>query len=334
MKNLLNIFFCVIIICIATITSTEIEKGNDHAKTFLGFMTKYNKKYSSQRELGYRFKVFKDNMKRAEELQKADLGTAKYGVTKFADLTVQEFRDTYLGLDKKYVDGKKSSPLAEIPDVKLPKNFDWREHGAVTPVKNQGSCGSCWTFSVTGNIEGQYAIKYQNLSSFSEQEIVDCDKTDGGCSGGWPSLAYQALDDIGGLVLESDYPYTGVDGSCTFDKSNVVVQVNGSVSLPVDETAIAKWMYANGPVSICLNANDMQLYQGGISHPSSCDKYYIDHAVLLTGFGVKKVNKKKTPYWIIKNSWGTNWGEEGYYRVFRGNGTCGLDLVVSSAIIV
>merc|ERR1719239_683277 len=170
---------------------------------------------------------------------------------------------------------------------------------AVTPVKNQGACGSCWAFSVTGNVEGQQAIKNGELLSLSEQELVDCDKRD--------------------------------------NRSKVAVRVSGGVEISQNETQMAQWLFKNGPISVGLNANAMQFYKGGVSHPWKflCSADGIDHGVLIVGFGEHEypLFHKKMPYWIIKNSWGEGWGEQGYYRLYRGDGTCGINMMTSSAVV-
>jgi len=203
--------------------------------------------------------------------------------------------------------------------VELPESFDWREHGAVTDVKNQGMCGSCWAFSVTGNVEGQQAITNGKLVSLSEQELVDCDKLDGGCGGGFMENAYKTLMDIGGLETEAEYGYDGEDEACKFNRSKVAVRVSGGVEISEDEEEMAKWLLENGPISIALNAFAMQFYMGGVSHPFSflCSPSGLDHGVLIVGFGVHttRFTHRRQPFWIIKNSWGPSWGEGGFIRL-------------------
>lgn len=160
---------------------------------FRRFVRTHKKIYSSIREFKQRFKVFQRNLKYIRFLNENERGTAKYGVTKFADLTRKEFAHGYLGYRADLGNGNEIPlPQAKIPvDVELPMAFDWRDKGAVSGVKDQGMCGSCWAFSVTGNVEGQYAIKYGKLLEFSEQELVDCDKSDQGCNGGLMDNAYR-----------------------------------------------------------------------------------------------------------------------------------------------
>ncbi|XP_064602500.1 cathepsin L-like [Liolophura sinensis] len=305
--------------------------GHDlcHMGMFKEFQMKHGKFYDSPQEEDQRYKIFCANVKKAAEYQAQDQGTARYGVTQFSDLTEEEFK------------AYRSKPwdLTPMADMKMaaplqgsfPKSFDWRDHGAVTPVKNQGACGSCWAFSVTGNVEGMWHNKKGNLISLSEQELVDCDKVDQGCEGGLPANAYKQIIKLGGLETETKYKYTGHDGSCHFSKSLAKVYINSSIAISSDENQMAAWLSQNGPISIGINAFAMQFYMGGISHPWKflCNPSKLDHGVLIVGYG-QKGNK---PYWIIKNSWGPHWGEKGYYYVYRGAGVCGLNTACTSAIV-
>ncbi|XP_033218564.1 uncharacterized protein LOC117173989 [Belonocnema kinseyi] len=305
---------------------------------FRNFVQEFRKVYPNDEEKQKRLGIFRENLKKIEELRRYEEGTGEYGVTNFADLTTEEFRSNYLGLRPELKsENEIPFPMAEIPDVSLPTEFDWRKKNAVTGVKDQGSCGSCWAFSVTGNIEGQYAIKHGELLSFSEQELVDCDKLDEGCNGGLPDSAYRAIEKLGGLETESDYPYDAEDDTCHFSKSKIKVKVLSAVNITSNETEMAQWLVQNGPISIGINANAMQFYIGGISHPPKflCDPKNLDHGVLIVGFGVHTypIFKKTLPFWIVKNSWGRRWGERGYYRVYRGGSTCGVNQMASSAIV-
>ncbi|CAG9565192.1 unnamed protein product [Danaus chrysippus] len=308
-------------------------------RLFSDFLTTYMPDYiENKSEMVKRYNIFKDNVKRIHELNIHERGTATYGVTRYSDLTYDEFVSKYMGL-KPNMRNENLIPMrkADIPEVALPENFDWREYEAVTEVKDQGSCGSCWAFSVTGNIEGQYKVQTGELVSLSEQELVDCDKLDDGCNGGLPDNAYRAIEQLGGLELESDYPYEGENDKCVFNKTMSKVQISGAVNISSNETDMAKWLIQNGPISIGINANAMQFYMGGISHPWKvlCNPTNLDHGVLIVGYGVKNypLFHKRLPYWIVKNSWGKSWGEQGYYRVYRGDGTCGVNQMASSAVI-
>jgi len=321
--------------------SKEELKKLQSLGAFHDFMSFHNKSYGTKEEYKYRYGIFKQNMKKVQFLQESELGTAVYGPTVTADLTEMEFKKNFLGMKTKWSklsdDPDIHWPAAEIPDVDLPKEFDWREAGAVTEVKNQGQCGSCWAFSVTGNMEGQYMVKHGELLDLSEQELVDCDKRDNGCNGGLPENAYKTLFEIGGLEKESDYGYDGKDEACKFNRTKVAARVTGGVEISQNETEMAQWLLKNGPISVGLNANAMQFYKGGVSHPFKflCSADGIDHGVLIVGFGEHDypLFKKKMPYWIIKNSWGPGWGEQGYYRLYRGDGTCGINMMTSSAVV-
>uniref|UniRef100_A0A3B4ENR2 Cathepsin F-like n=1 Tax=Pundamilia nyererei TaxID=303518 RepID=A0A3B4ENR2_9CICH len=295
------------------------------------FKVKYLMSQVKHLILDRRLRIFHENLKTAEKLQALDQGSAEYGVTKFSDLTEEEFRSTYLNpLLSQWTLHQPMKPAAPAKGPS-PDSWDWRDHGAVSPVKNQGMCGSCWAFSVIGNIEGQWFLKNGTLLSLSEQELVDCDGLDQACRGGLPSNAYEAIEKLGGLETESDYSYTGHKQRCDFTTGKVAAYINSSVELPKEEKEIAAWLAENGPVSVALNAFAMQFYRKGISHPLKifCNPWMIDHAVLLVGYG----ERKGIPFWAIKNSWGEDYGEQGYYNLYRGSNACGINKMCSSAVV-
>jgi C1A family cysteine protease len=210
--------------------------------------------------------------------------------------------------------------------LELPKEIDWRTKGAVTPVKNQGSCGSCWSFSTTGAMEGAFFIKTGTLDSFSEQELVDCDKYDSGCGGGLMDFAFHWIQENGGICLEDDYTYTAKNGRCQPNKCSVVPGSNVAswVDVEPNEEALMAAVIKQ-PVSIAIEADEaaFQFYSGGVL-TSGCGTN-LDHGVLLIGYGT---SDDGLDYWTIKNSWGAEWGDSGYIKILRGasqeGGECGI----------
>ncbi|XP_073294923.1 cysteine protease RD19A-like [Primulina huaijiensis] len=306
------------------------------------FKSKYGKSYVSQEEHDYRFSVFKANLRRAKRHQLLD-PTAVHGVTKFSDLTVEEFEKSYLGLNKKRLKlPADANKAAVLPTDDLPKDFDWRDKGAVTAVKDQGSCGSCWSFSAVGALEGANFLETGELISLSEQQLVDCDHEcdpeeksvgcDEGCNGGFMNNAFEYTLKVGGLQTEKDYPYTGRDGVCKLNKNEIVASVSNFSVVSIDDDQIAANLVKHGPLAVGINAAWMQTYMKGVSCPYICTKR-IDHGVVLVGHGAAgyaPIHFKDMPYWIIKNSWGANWGEDGYYKICRGHDMCGVESMVST----
>ncbi|CAN1314690.1 Cysteine proteinase 15A [Linum perenne] len=297
---------------------------------FASFKSKFGKNYATQEEHDHRFSVFKSNLLLAKSHQLMD-PSAVHGITKFMDLTPKEFRQQHLGMRKLQVPSD-ANKAPVLPTKDLPTDFDWRDHGAVGKVKDQGSCGSCWSFSVTGALEGAHFLSTGKLVSLSEQQLVDCDHEcdpsqygacDAGCNGGLMTSAYEYTLKAGGLEREEDYPYTGTDGTCKFDKNKIVASVANFSVVSSDEDQIAANLVKHGPLSIGINAIFMQTYIGGVSCPYICPKSQ-DHGVLLVGYGsagYAPIRLKEKPYWIIKNSWGENWGEGGYYKICKGTDT-------------
>lgn len=313
----------------------------DAEALFRRFITQFGKVYASAEERAHRFRIFEQNLAKATKLQRLD-PSAVHGITKFSDLTEEEF-SSFLGLKVPSFLRSPGNDAPILPTNDLPTDFDWRKRGAVTGVKNQGSCGSCWTFSTTGAVEGAHFIKTGELLSLSEQQLVDCDHEcdpdygqdacDSGCNGGLMTSAYRYVQKAGGLQLEADYPYQGSVGECKFDSSKVAAKVANFSTVVVDEDQIAANLVKNGPLAIGINAVFMQTYIGGVSCPYICSKRRLDHGVLLVGYGDKGYSParlKEKPYWIIKNSWGPSWGEEGYYKICRGHNECGMNTMVST----
>jgi len=227
-------------------------------------------------------------------------------------------------------DQAKTFTTLEVSDA--PASHDWREKGADLGVKDQGQCGSCWAFSTVGNLEGLNFIKNKSKDTFSEQQLVDCDKDeDQGCNGGLMENAFEYMLKAGGLQKDSDYKYTARDGKCKFDKKKVAVQIKSWEAVSEDEEQIKTYLFNVGPLAVALNADPLQWYTGGIidEDESSCDPQALDHGVTLVGYGTEKGQD----FWIVKNSWGKSWGEKGFFRMARGKGICGINTHVVSATL-
>ncbi|KAK9713562.1 hypothetical protein RND81_06G035400 [Saponaria officinalis] len=277
-----------------------------------------------------RFEIFKDNVKFIDEHNSVDR-SYKVGLNRFADLSNEEYRSMFLGTrvnPNKIVNGGRKASLRywPVPGDRLPKAVDWRKTGAVNHVKDQGQCGSCWAFSTVATVEAINQIVTGNMTSLSEQELVDCDRAaDQGCNGGLMDDAFKFIIQNGGLDTEADYPYKGVDGQCDLSrKNNKVVTIDGYEDvIPYSERALKKAV-AHQPVSVAIEAGGraLQLYQSGV-FTGQCGTN-LDHAVVAVGYGTEN----GVDYWIVRNSWGKTWGEDGYIRIKRNShnftGKCGI----------
>jgi len=223
---------------------------------------------------------------------------------------------------------KASRNAYTVLKTEAPASVDWRTSGAVTPVKDQGQCGSCWAFSATGSIEGAYAIANKKLVSFSEQQLVDCSTDQGnmGCNGGLMDYAFTYAESAK-LETESDYPYTAMDGDCDYQATKGKLELKGFQDVTPNSPAQLEAAVALGPVSVAIEADTsvFQSYTSGIISSAECGTN-LDHGVLVVGYGTEG----KKAYWILKNSWGAQWGEDGYFRILKTNksdeGICGLQM--------
>jgi len=295
---------------------------------FNDFKSTYNRKYDTPAQEQHARDCFASNLVKIDKLNAVKGNTALHGINVFTDLCEQDFK-AYHSLKFAPKATYNYIPLYPEHVVRAVVNdsIDWRAKGAVTRVKDQGQCGSCWAFSAIGNMEGQNQIAHGQLLAFSEQEIVSC-ATNGnfGCNGGWMDNAFDWATSNGGIDSEEDYPYksgTGQTGVCdNTKKDKKVAHFNGHVDMPKDEAQMAVWVGQNGPLSIAVDAmQGWQTYRGGVLN--TCTGRQLDHGVLAVGF--------TADYWIVKNSWGTGWGEQGYIRLARGSNQCGLNMAASSS---
>jgi len=320
----------------------EVLSTKDPLLAFKEFVVKHNKNYDSD-ELQERFTIFRSNLDKIDELN-AKHPHAVFGVSKFADLTAEEFKKHYLSntYSSRPADAEEAALYSDKHIGDLPKSFDWRTKGAVTPVKNQGMCGSCWAFSATGNVEGQWFLAGHTLVGLSEQNLVDCDhectiydgqqSCDEGCDGGLQPNAYTYIIKNNGIDKESSYPYEGVDDTCRYKAANRGAAISNWTFVSKNEDQMAAYMVAHGPLAIAADAVEWQFYVFGIFEgPCGTE---LDHGILIVGYGEEIDWLGFTiKYWIVKNSWGADWGVNGYLYIVRGVGECGLNTYVTSAII-
>jgi len=296
---------------------------------FAVFEAKYNKVYTHE-ERHHRMGIFAENLERVQAMNAEHDGDV-FGVTKFMDLTPEEFKAQYLNLQV-------PNPLPEAPVAQiqakapedLPAEYDWRNNGTcITPVKNQEQCGSCWAFSATESTEAAWVLAGNTQVVLAPQQIVDCDTNDDGCNGGYPSSAFAYIIKNKGLDLEVDYPYKGVDGTCAFKKADVGGTIISwhyvSQSASTEMTDMMTYVAERGPVSVCVDAAPWQFYNGGVL--KTCGSS-IDHAVQATGYGTQS----GTPVWNVRNSWGADWGEQGYIWLERGKNLCEIATIVTAAV--
>lgn len=269
-------------------------------------------------EVFNRFETFKANHAKVEAHNAAGESWSM-ALNEFADLTADEFKSMYYGLKARTPSfGEKfDAPAGYAPRA---DGVDWRTKNAVTPVKDQAQCGSCWAFSTTGSVEGAVAIKTGTLTSLSEQQLVDCAGSEGnqGCNGGLMDDAFQYIIKNGGLCTEESYPYTARNGLCK--KTCSTVSTISSFKDVAGTTNALSAAADNAPVSVAIEADQssFQFYSGGVM-TKACGKQ-LDHGVLVVGYGTDS----GTDYWIVKNSWGASWGESGYIRLEKGTDSCGI----------
>jgi len=319
-------YFLLIALCLGAASADRV-KGTMVKSDFEGFKASFNKVYSSA-EYAFRRQVYESNVEIINKHnQEYDQGKHSYylGVNDLADWTLEEFqaRNTL-----RIPETRQKATLVRNGDpLTAPDAIDWREKGAVQHVKNQGSCGSCWAFGAVGGLEGAWSINKGTLPDISEQELVSCDKSSEGCNGGWHYTAFDWVRDNGenGIDTQSSYPYTGKDDACdtakTQDGADVAATCTGRVDVDKTEDALKEAVGNAGPVSIAVTADMIfwQLYSGGILDDPLCFGQ-VNHAVLAVGYG-----SADKDFWIIKNSWGSGWGEEGYVRLVRGKQMCHVE---------
>jgi C1A family cysteine protease len=307
------------VILIGAFCATHFEKAalND---LFTQWKLTNNKHYKAGHEEEHRFNIFVHNYIKIQKHNLQHKGVT-LGLNQFADLTLEEFTDLHTGL----IPRKSNGQVFNANTNDLPANVDWRQKGAVTPIKNQGACGSCWAFSAIGALEGQYFINNNKLVSFSEQNFVDCVTKAHGCQGGWMSLAFEYTAE-NGVETGDSYPYTARTGKCAFESDKAVKINKGYVNVTAKSASALKAAIVINPVSVAIMASQtvFQFYKSGVIQTGCGDS--LNHGVLAVGYDTYS----GVEAFIVKNSWGTIWGNAGYVLIGtdesqnNGNGVCGI----------
>jgi cathepsin L len=322
------------VLAFSAVAALEPLAENDYQNFFSSFVKAHNKKYTAD-EFFPRFNIFKANYNKIR-LHNSGEHSYSLAVNAFADMTQEEFASKMMGLnaiDNSFLRNKNTNKALLQEDITADVNIDWREKNAVTPVKNQQQCGSCWAFSATGSVEGRYSIKTGKLINLSEQQLVDCSRAQGnhGCNGGLMDYAFQWIISNKGITSTQDYPYTARDGTCQGNKT-VAATITGFGNVAQgSETSLLNALQ-EGPVSVAVQADRsvFQFYSGGILDDASCGTN-LNHGITLVGAGSDPSTGKQ--FYIVKNSWGTSWGESGYIRMVRGKNQCGISSMASYATV-
>lgn len=296
----------------------------------------YRREYNGLDEESIRRAIWEKNMMFIEAHNKEyELGIHTYnlGMNYFGDMTLEEVADKLMGLQM---------PMSQDPintyvpadTTKLPKSIDYRKLGYVTSVKNQGSCGSCWAFSSVGALEGQLKKTTGNLMDLSPQNLVDCVTKNDGCGGGYMTNAFEYVSENKGIDSEESYPYVGTDQQCAYNVSGKAASCKGFKEIPQgNERALAAAVAKVGPVSVGIDAmqSTFLYYKSGVYYDPNCNKEDVNHAVLAVGYGATPKGKK---YWIVKNSWGEEWGKKGFVLMARNRkNACGIASLASYPIM-
>jgi len=323
---------CVVLfsLCASFVVVASARSEASYAKEFSNFVTKFHKKYDSKEETTRRFGIFSEKLDQIDA-HNAQKKSFTRGINKFSDLTAEEYRQ-YLGFVAS-PHAPKNPHKTSGNNFKLPTSVDWRNESAVTDIKDQGQCGSCWAFSTTGTIEGFHAIHSKNLVSLSEQNLIDCTwgepYNNTGCDGGDMRTSLQYVVNNKGIDTEDSYSYDDYYGgdqeNCSYTKSGIGATISAFMDVVSGNETDLAYAVLGCPVSVAIDASQdsFQDYDGGIYYEPACnsDLNDLDHGVLVVGYG----SEDDDDYWIVKNSWGPEWGMEGFILMSRNqDNNCGI----------
>ncbi|XP_064545315.1 procathepsin L-like [Drosophila montana] len=308
---------CVVLVLIGSVQSIQYDVGLEGE--WKSFKEMHGKSYAGDSEELLRRKIFADNKKLIDTHNaryEAGEETYKIGVNEFTDLLPSEFVSRMLGGSLNSTAVSADHIYAPSANLKIPESMDWRTSGAVSPVKNQGTCRCCWAFATVGTLEGQSFLRTKKMVEFSEQNLLDCSSQapyrNAGCNSGTPHEALRYVKDNHGIDTRSSYAYEGHQGTCRFRKQYVGVTIRGIATVRFgDERALQAAVAEKGPIAVTIDAQHLQYYHSGI-YNRACGGTAHYHVILLVGYGKDRGHD----YWLLKNSWG-NWGEGGYFRMAR-----------------
>jgi len=295
----------------------------------------HNKKYGSEEEELHRHITWQSNKKYIDgHNEHSDAFGFTLKMNEFGDMDGAEFAKMYNGY-RMQPDRQPGKMFNPPPLTDLPTTVDWRPKGYVTAIKNQGQCGSCWAFSATGSLEGQHFNATGKLVSLSEQNLVDCSGAEGnmGCNGGLMDSAFKYIIKNNGIDTEASYPYVARNENCRFNAANVGATESSYVDIPSkSESALQAASATIGPISVAMDASHLsfQFYHSGVYTSLFCSQTKLDHGVLVVGYGVSG----SKDYWLVKNSWGTSWGMDGYFMLARNHDNeCGVATQASYPVV-